>query len=318
MLNVELELIKRELSTSESTLADRSSQLEASEMNLLKLTLRLEASDNCVSDLNRQLQASESELARSILRLEISEGKLIDSTLQLRASDEHQTVDAEKKEDLIVQLNKALSGKTVLMKELHHRVKNNLAVIASLLNMQAATLTDERAIRAFRDSQQRVMSMALIHESLYGNDNMETLNFREYLEKLVYQVHEAYALEAGLVSIRVAAEDINLPMHRVISCGLILNELLSNAFKYAHPRGHSGEINIKFARLRSGSLSLSCQDNGAGIPESIDWENSTSLGFRIVQILTGQLNGTLKLDRSQGTKFELIFPDHPQKHIQIR
>ncbi|WP_180541124.1 sensor histidine kinase [Nevskia soli] len=310
MLNVELEVKERELEAFKINLAARTLQLQASEGKLLKLTLTLEASDNRIADLTRKLQASEKELSQSILRLEISDGKLIDSTLEIRASEERQQADEDIKNSLISQLNKALAGKTVLMRELHHRVKNNLAVIAALLQMQAATLTDERAIKAFADSQQRVMSMALIHESLYGREDMDRLNFREYLEKLVRQLHAAYALENNLIRIKVAAEDIELPMHRVIYCGLIVNELVSNALKYSYPHGRGGEIHIKFARLESGSISLSCQDNGPGIPESFDWTNSPSLGLRIIRTLTNQMNGELKLDRSQGTKFELTLPWH--------
>jgi two-component sensor histidine kinase len=209
---------------------------------------------------------------------------------------------------LISVLNDALSGKTVLLQEVHHRVKNNLALITALLEMQADTLDDERAITALRESQQRVMSMALIHEYLYGNEHLDRVNFAQYMEQLTGQLCASYAIEGDLVSIRIAAEDIDLPMQRAIPCGLIVNELLTNALKHAYARGNGGEIIIQLVRLKSGKLMLSCQDRGKGIPESFDWKNSTSLGLRIIQILTKQLDGELKLDRSGGTRFELVFP----------
>jgi len=299
--------LKEQLEASENKLAHRTLELKSSERQLMKLTVQLRASDNHFAKLVQQLKVSESDLSKSIRQLDVSQGNLADATLQLKASDDEREAGDDERECLISKLNRALAGKTLLMRELHHRVKNNLAVIASLLSMQAEKLTDERAIGALSDSQQRVMSMALIHESLYGSEHMDKLNFREYLEKLANQVHAAYATESDLVNVRIAAEDIDLPMHRVISCGLIVNELLSNALKYAYPHGHRGEIGIQFARIESGRLCLSCQDNGVGIPESFDWKHSSSLGLRIIQLLTEQLDGELILDRSRGTKFELLF-----------
>jgi two-component sensor histidine kinase len=320
MSNSNLKLRVREVSmqleSSENNLANRTRELKDSEHELIKLTLRLEASDQHFAELVEQLKVSEGDLTKSILQLKISQGDLTNATLQLKASDvEREVLDVER-EDLISKLNKSLAGKTLLMRELHHRVKNNLAVIASLLAMQADMLTDERAVRALSDSQQRVMSMALIHQSLHGSNHLDKLNFGEYLEKLANQVPEAYAIEGDLVNVRVVAEDIDLPMHRVISCGLIVNELLSNALKYAYRRGDGGEISVQFMRMESGQLSLSCQDNGVGIPESFDWKHSSSLGLRIIQLLTEQLDGQLTLDRSRGTKFELRLYDSHQHAIK--
>jgi PAS domain S-box-containing protein len=217
----------------------------------------------------------------------------------------------EEREGLIGKLEAALSEKTVLLKEVHHRVKNNLAVIAGLLGMQAGTLADERAKLALGESQQRVLSMALIHEYLYASDNLDRVNFGKYVEQLANELCVSYAIESNLVSVIVEAEEIELPVHRAIPCGLILNELLSNTMKYGFPNGRSGRIRVCFARLESGGLSLSCQDDGVGIPESFDWKNPRSLGLRIVRILTKQIDGDLTLDRSGGgTRFELRFPAH--------
>jgi PAS domain S-box-containing protein len=205
-------------------------------------------------------------------------------------------------------LEAALAEKTVLLKEVHHRVKNNLAVIAGLLGMQADALADERAKVALGESQQRVLSMALIHEYLYATEHLDRVNFGEYVEQLANELRTTYAMESDLVEMVIRAENIDLPVHRAIPAGLILNELLSNALKYAFPDGRSGAIHVSFSQWESGELSLVVSDNGVGMPEDFDWRNSNSLGLRIVRILTKQIDGTLALDRAgEGTRFELRF-----------
>jgi PAS domain S-box-containing protein len=213
---------------------------------------------------------------------------------------------SEEREALIGRLEAALSEKTVLLKEVHHRVKNNLAVIAGLLSLQADTLEEERSRIALQESQQRVLSMALIHEYLYATQHLDRVNFGQYVHQLCGELSVTYALAADLVSMDVEAEDIDLGVHRAIPCGLILNELLSNAIKYAFPDGRSGRIQVRFRRLESGELSLVCQDDGVGIKPGFDWRNSNSLGLRIVRILTKQIDGTIALDEGHaGTRFEL-------------
>lgn len=213
---------------------------------------------------------------------------------------------SEEREALIGRLEAALSEKTVLLKEVHHRVKNNLAVIAGLLSLQADTLEEERSQVALQESQQRVLSMALIHEYLYSSQHLDRVNFGEYVHQLCSELSVTYAVEADLVSVDIEAEDIELSVHRAIPCGLILNELLSNALKYAFPEGRSGRIAVRFRRLESGELSLVCQDDGVGMKPGFDWQNSQTLGLRIVRILTKQIDGRFTLDEThEGTRFEL-------------
>ena len=215
------------------------------------------------------------------------------------------------REDLIVKLEAALSEKTVLLKEVHHRVKNNLAVIAGLLGMQADALADEQARTALSESQQRVLSMALIHEYLYASEHLDRVNFGAYVRQLANELCVSYAIASDLVGIRIDAEEVQLPVHRAIPCGLILNELLSNALKYGFPNGRSGEITVHFGELGPGRLSLACRDDGIDIPENVDWQNPQTLGLRIVAILAKQIDGQLTLDRGGGgTRFELKFPAH--------
>ena len=215
----------------------------------------------------------------------------------------------QEREKLISQLKTALGEKTVLLKEVHHRVKNNLAVIAGLLGMQAEGLEDERAIASLGESQRRVMSMALIHEYLYANENLDRVDFGMYVEQLSGELYATYAIEPELVGFDIQTENIDLAINIAIPCALILNELLTNALKYAFPNGRSGTIAVKFARMSDTELSLSCVDNGVGMPETFDWENPKSLGMRIVRILTKQVDGKLLRETGPaGTRFQLTIP----------
>jgi len=211
------------------------------------------------------------------------------------------------RDDLIARLEGALSEKVVLLKEVHHRVKNNLAVIAGLLGMQADAIDDERLTMALEKSQRRVASIALVHEYLYSTEHLDRVNFGKYLHQLADELCASHAV-SDLISVAIEVNEIDLPVHRAIPCGLILNELLSNALKYGFPEGRSGKIKVQFAEFETGMLSLSCWDDGVGIPESFDWQNAKSLGLKIVQILAKQIDGEITLDRSGGgTRFELLF-----------
>jgi two-component sensor histidine kinase len=223
----------------------------------------------------------------------------------------------QERENLIVRLESALAERDVLFKEIHHRVKNNLAVIVGLLGMQSNTVGDERLTAALTECQQRVASMALIHEFLYANEDMSRVDFGDYVQQLTTEVSTSYNIGPDSAVIEMETERIHLPVHRAIPCGLILNELLSNALKHAFSAARAGKVTVRFVRLESGELSLSCLDNGVGIPPDFDWKNSPSMGLKIIQILAKQLHGSLSLDRSEGTRFELRFLDHGSDHISI-
>lgn len=204
-------------------------------------------------------------------------------------------------------LEKALGEKTVLLKEVHHRVKNNLAVIASLLGMQADSVSDETSVRLLLESQQRVYSMGLIHEHLYNSGNLERVRFDEYARKLANELYFAFSSPAG-VSVQVDGEPIEVPIDTAIPCGLILNELLANCFKYAFPNGKTGTILVEFKKGRPGCVNLSVTDDGVGLRPDFAWQHAQSLGLQIVQILAKQLGGALELQDSCGTRFYLSFP----------
>jgi PAS domain S-box-containing protein len=211
----------------------------------------------------------------------------------LRASEEH--------------LKAALHEKEVLLKEIHHRVKNNLQVVASLLALQADRLKDPVDVALFEDTQHRVNSMALVHESLYSHGDLAHLDFASYIERLATHLVQASAAEGARLRVRTELEGLALDVDAAIPCGLILNELLTNALKYAFPDGRAGDITIGL-QSGAGQVTLLVRDTGVGFPGDLDFRRTESLGLQLVGMLTEQLGGTLTLTRAPGTTFTLTFP----------
>ncbi len=204
-------------------------------------------------------------------------------------------------------LSEALAGKDVLLREVHHRVKNNLQTISSLLNMQAEMLPDISAYQALRDGQRRVHSMALIHEQMYGDKDMDHVDFGEYAQRLTRDLVESFGAAAERVRLRFALQPVSLAMDQMIPCGLILNELVTNALKYAFPRDRAGEILIGLACADGRAVTLTVCDNGVGLPPDVETRHPTSLGTRIVEILTKQLGGTLDRQSNGGVQTTVTF-----------
>lgn len=216
--------------------------------------------------------------------------------------------DITERKQAVEQIKTSLNEKEVLLKEIHHRVKNNMQVITSLLNLQARTIGDSHALSVFQDSQNRVKSMALIHETLYQSKDLSRINFAEYLKKLVAHVSRSYHLRPEAVKINVKVDDVLLSIDTAVPCGLIINELASNALKYAFPSPRAGEINITFHRT-DGRYVLCVSDTGVGLPKDFDPEVSKSLGMKLVHMLTSQLSGEIACRNGVGTSFEIKFPE---------
>jgi PAS domain S-box-containing protein len=206
------------------------------------------------------------------------------------------------------ELEAALTEKTVLLKEVHHRVKNNLAVVSSLLSMKADATELSDARMALEDSQQRVRSIALIHEQLYGTDHLDRIDFAHYAQELVTELNVACGAAQRGILVRVDSEPIQLEVNRAVPCALIMNELVTNALKHAFPSDRRGEVGIAFRKSAPGWLELEIADTGVGCPEVASGAPSKSLGLRIVQILTTQLDGSIRQERGNGTRFVLRFP----------
>jgi PAS domain S-box-containing protein len=205
-------------------------------------------------------------------------------------------------------LQAALQAKEVLLKEVYHRIKNNLQVVSSLLDMQADTLEDPHARAAFEDSQRRIQAMALIHESLYRADDLAHVNAADYLQQLSMRLFGGFQPSGGRIIFTLELEAVALEMHTAVPCGLILNELFSNAMKHAFPAGRAGSITIGLRRTPEGQVQLTVRDTGVGIPESLDVRATPSLGWQLVGLLTEQLGGTVALERHGGTTVTITFP----------
>ena len=208
-------------------------------------------------------------------------------------------------EDLI---KASLKEKEVLLKEIHHRVKNNLQIVTSLLQMQARRTKEPQAIEVLRDSRNRIASIALVHEKLYRSQDLANIDFGQYIPDLTTHLFDTYNVRSTAVNLTIDVENIYLEIDRAIPCGLIINELVSNSLKYAFPANNKGEIKVYLYSNTDNTLTLIIQDNGIGIPEEFDIETPKSLGLTLVQGLVDQLEGTIELERHQGTQFKITFP----------
>jgi len=200
----------------------------------------------------------------------------------------------------------SLREKEVLLREIHHRVKNNLQVISSLLILQSKQISGKKNQELFQESQNRVKSMALIHEKLYQSQDLASINFKEYLNTLIIGLFRSYQSHSSHVELKLDVEDITLGIDSAIPCGLIINELVSNSLKYAFPNGREGVISVALRSLNKKDVELAVSDNGIGMPEDLDFRNTKSLGLHLVTILAeDQLEGEIKLSRDKGTEFRI-------------
>ena len=206
------------------------------------------------------------------------------------------------------QIQNSLQEKEILLREIHHRVKNNLQTISSLLDLQTESIKDPAALEAFRSSQSRIRSMALIHERLYKSENLSRIKAQEYIKNLVDYLEATYDSQAGNIKLKTNVQNILLNLDTAIPCGLIINELVSNSMKYAFPEEQAGTIEVSLLVSSADSINLSIRDDGIGIPDDITIEDSPSLGLQLVNLLTKQIYGTLKTKKENGTHIEITFP----------
>jgi len=203
-------------------------------------------------------------------------------------------------------ITQSLKEKDVLLKEVHHRVKNNMQVISSILNLQSSYVKDTYALNLLKECQNRIKSMAFIHESLYQTKNFESVNFSEYITTLSKNLVHTYSINTKKIKLILTLDKLYLSLDASIPCGLIINEIISNSLKYAFPDNRDGIIFVNLA-VGKNKVSIEVGDNGIGIPDSVDVKNTQTLGLQLVDTLVEQINGTIKLIRKKGTIFSIEF-----------
>jgi len=204
------------------------------------------------------------------------------------------------------QIKNSLEEKEVLLKEIHHRVKNNMQIISSLLSLQSRSIKNEKELEILRESQNRVKSMAMIHESLYSTNNLARINFKVYIKSLISGLFRSYGINPKKIKMEMNLTDVSLDIDIAIPCGLILNELISNSLKHAFPNGRSGKIKTSLLEDKN-CLKMMIEDNGVGFPDDMNFKNTDTLGLKLVNTLVRQLDGNIELKKIGGTKIIIKF-----------
>ncbi len=239
---------------------------------------------------------SEFPVEISLSPIETEEGVLVSAAIR----------DISERKLVETKLRSSLKEKEVLLQEIHHRVKNNLQIVSSMLNLQRETLSDPKAIELFKESQNRVRSIALFHEKLYQSRDLGRIEIGEYIRGLANGSFATYGVNPDDIVLAVRTEDVPLGVDAAISCGLIVNELVSNSLKHAFPDGRKGQVEVTL-RSAGTDVVLEVTDDGIGFPANLDIRSPSTLGLRLVAIFTEQVGGTMDLTRDGGTRFSLRF-----------
>ncbi|MEA2038551.1 MAG: PAS domain S-box protein [Thermodesulfobacteriota bacterium] len=209
---------------------------------------------------------------------------------------------------------RSLREKESLLAEIHHRVKNNMQIVSSLLSLQSKDIKDERALSLIKNCDDRIRSMSLIHEKLYLSKDLSSIDFHDYMEDLSARLFQTYRVDSRAVTFSSHIKDVRFNIETAMPLGLIANELISNALKYAFPEDKKGEIAVKLTKnKKTEGYTLTVTDDGIGFPEKIDYRNTETFGLQLVDMLTEQLGSTIKLDRSKGTTFKIVFKERKYK-----
>ena len=202
-----------------------------------------------------------------------------------------------------------LREKEVLLKEIHHRVKNNLQVVSSLLSLQSRMITDPQARTMFQESQNRIETMALLQDQLYLSKNLSDIDYSQYVNILAERLYRTYRISTSRINLKIDIEEVRISFDDAVSCGLILSELISNCLKHAFPDGRKGEIRIELHKNGDQAATLLVADNGVGLPEeSSSLSTNRPLGLRLVRIMARTLGAAVEVHSHSGTEVRLIFP----------
>lgn len=275
---------------------------------LFKPLSKLEASVKAISkgELNTVIDTGSDD---EIGQLAQSFDQMMVNLKKITASRDELNHEISERKKIQVQLQTSLEEKEVLFKEIHHRVKNNMQIIQSLLSLQSNEILEPEAKRPLVDSNNRIKSMALIHEILYRSDDMTVLDIKTYFDAIVQHLFKIYNNPGEEPQFIMNVSNLNLGMDRSIACGLIINELVSNALKYAYVSPSKGRLHLSLKNNSENHAVLRIQDDGKGFPSDLDLNTSDSLGLKIVKVLVkGQLKGHMKVKNDDGALFEIYFP----------
>jgi two-component sensor histidine kinase len=212
--------------------------------------------------------------------------------------------DRKKAEEKVQQ---SLKEKEILLQEIHHRVKNNMQVISSLLDLQSQYVNDRESLEMFKEGQNRILFMASVHEKLYQSEDLAKINFDGYIRSITHQFLRTYGIDPGVVRLSINCSDVLLDISKAVPCGLIINELIFNSLKHAFPEGERGGITVDFHPDRDNRLTLVVSDTGIELPEDIDISDAETLGLQLISDLVDQVSGTLEIERNGGTAFKITF-----------
>jgi len=262
------------------------------------------ATGSCRFDwVHKRLDGSEFTAEVLLNAMEINEKKFLQAVVR-------DITDRKRDEDRI---KASLAEKEVLIQEIHHRVKNNLQVISSLLKLQSRYIQDSRVTEMLKESQNRVRSMALVHEQLYQSKDLSNINFAEYIQNLAHNLFQAYEFHGSGIKLQTNIAPCELNLDTAVPCGLIINELVTNSLKYAFSSTNKGKIKIDFNLDQNGGCVLVVSDTGVSFPKDLDYRNARTLGLRLVGSLVKQLRGNITLLETVGTVFQITFPQ-PKIH----
>ena len=236
------------------------------------------------------------------------------SGMLLSWKDEHRVLsivkditDRKQKEIL---LQRSLKEKETLLKEVHHRVKSNLQSISGLLDLQSLYIKDRQVMKAFRDSQDRIRTIASIHEELYRADDLASINFAAFIQRLVKNLSISHGIDTDLITLDVDADDVDMIMDTAIPCGLIINELVSNSLRHAFPDKRKGRTSIIFRSMGEGEYSLVVSDNGVGLPAGDEFLDPKTLGMQLIHTICSQLEANVEMKGEEGTTFSMTFMEY--------
>lgn len=290
----------------ETLLALRAVQkkLKARNVELLRANDDLAKVNKALSREIAERTQAEAELKRYREQLE---DLVRERTAELVDANRHLESEIAERRRAEVQVTASLREKEILLREIHHRVKNNLQIISALLHLQSDSVRDEESLSLFRVSQERIKAMALVHEKLYKSKDLASIDFGEYVENLTRHLALSYVEDPQRIAVKADAGSFALDIEEAIPCGLIINELISNSLKHAFPGGRSGEITVSCHADAAGMVTVEVRDTGIGLPSGLDLLDTDTLGLQIVAMLVRQLRGTIDMKTDNGATFKLTF-----------